>query len=98
VAVVGDSITVISAPGVEAELQGYSLFMRGVDAKRMLHGEPGRAHAVAARLETVEKEGYVQHHVHVQISPEGKLADFGTAVDLIQWGLEPRLSVARQIR
>ena len=27
------------------------------------------------RLETVEKEGYVQHHVHVQISPEGKLAD-----------------------
>ena len=27
------------------------------------------------RLETVEKEVYVQHHVHVQISPEGKLAD-----------------------
>ena len=27
------------------------------------------------RLETVEKEGYVQHHVHVQISPEGKVAD-----------------------
>ena len=27
------------------------------------------------RLESVEKEGYVQHHVHVQISPEGKLAD-----------------------
>ena len=27
------------------------------------------------RLATVEKEGYVQHHVHVQISPEGKLAD-----------------------
>lgn len=27
------------------------------------------------RLETVEKDGYVQHHVHVQISPEGKLAD-----------------------
>lgn len=27
------------------------------------------------RLETVEKEGFVQHHVHVQISPEGKLAD-----------------------
>jgi dienelactone hydrolase len=27
------------------------------------------------RLETVEKEGHVQHHVHVQISSEGKLAD-----------------------
>ena len=27
------------------------------------------------RLESVEKDGYVQHHVHVQISPEGKLAD-----------------------
>ncbi len=27
------------------------------------------------RLETVEKDGFVQHHVHVQISPEGKLAD-----------------------
>ncbi len=27
------------------------------------------------RLETVERDGYVEHHVHVQISPEGKLAD-----------------------
>jgi dienelactone hydrolase len=27
------------------------------------------------RLETIEREGHVQHHVHVQISPEGKLAD-----------------------
>lgn len=27
------------------------------------------------RLETVEKEGHVQHHVHVQISADGKLAD-----------------------
>ncbi len=27
------------------------------------------------RLETVEKDGYIQHHVHVQISPDGKLAD-----------------------
>jgi len=27
------------------------------------------------RLETVEREGFTQHHVHVQISPEGKLAD-----------------------
>lgn len=27
------------------------------------------------RQETVERDGYVQHHVHVQISPEGKLAD-----------------------
>lgn len=27
------------------------------------------------RLETIEKDGYVQHHVHVQISPEGKVAD-----------------------
>jgi len=27
------------------------------------------------RLESVEKEGYSQHHVHVQISPDGKLAD-----------------------
>lgn len=27
------------------------------------------------RLESVEKDGYIQHHVHVQISPEGKLAD-----------------------
>jgi dienelactone hydrolase len=27
------------------------------------------------RLETVKKEGYVQHHVHVQISPEGNVAD-----------------------
>jgi len=26
-------------------------------------------------LETVEHEGYVQHHVHVQVSPEGHLAD-----------------------
>lgn len=35
VAVVGDSITVISAPGVEAELRGYSLYMRAVDGKRI---------------------------------------------------------------
>ena len=27
------------------------------------------------RLETVEHDGYIQHHVHVQISPEGKVAD-----------------------
>jgi dienelactone hydrolase len=27
------------------------------------------------RLESVERDGYAQHHVHVQISPEGKLAD-----------------------
>ena len=27
------------------------------------------------RLETIDRDGYVQHHVHVQISPEGKLAD-----------------------
>jgi dienelactone hydrolase len=27
------------------------------------------------RLESVERDGYSQHHVHVQISPDGKLAD-----------------------
>lgn len=27
------------------------------------------------RLESVERDGYVQHHVHVQVSPEGNLAD-----------------------
>ena len=27
------------------------------------------------RLESVERPGYVQHHVHVQVSPEGQLAD-----------------------
>jgi hypothetical protein len=27
------------------------------------------------RLESVERDGYVEHHVHVQVSPEGKLAD-----------------------
>jgi dienelactone hydrolase len=27
------------------------------------------------RLESVEKDGYAQNHVHVQISPDGKLAD-----------------------
>jgi len=27
------------------------------------------------KLETVERDGYVEHHVHVQISPEGKQAD-----------------------
>lgn len=27
------------------------------------------------RLEAVERDGYVQHHVHVQIAPEGKVAD-----------------------
>jgi dienelactone hydrolase len=27
------------------------------------------------RLETVEREGFTQHHVHVQISPEGQVAD-----------------------
>src|SRR5262245_2863135 len=27
------------------------------------------------RLETVQRDGYVQHHVHVQISPEGKVAE-----------------------
>jgi hypothetical protein len=27
------------------------------------------------RLESVERDGYSQHHVHVQISPEGKVAD-----------------------
>ena len=48
VAVVGDSITVISAPGVEAELRGYALYMRAVDGKRidemipMLRGEMRR--------------------------------------------------------
>jgi dienelactone hydrolase len=26
-------------------------------------------------LETVERQGYVQHHVHVQVSPEGHVAD-----------------------
>jgi dienelactone hydrolase len=27
------------------------------------------------RLESVNREGYLQHHVHVQISPDGKVAD-----------------------
>jgi len=27
------------------------------------------------RLESIQRDGYVEHHVHVQISPEGKLAD-----------------------
>jgi len=27
------------------------------------------------RLESAQRDGYVQHHVHVQISPEGKVAD-----------------------
>ncbi|HZN32362.1 MAG TPA: hypothetical protein VFB80_01035 [Pirellulaceae bacterium] len=27
------------------------------------------------RLESVEKDGYTQHHVHVQVSPDGKVAD-----------------------
>jgi dienelactone hydrolase len=27
------------------------------------------------KLESVEREGYTEHHVHVQISPEGKVAD-----------------------
>lgn len=27
------------------------------------------------KLETVEREGFVEHHVHVQISPEGQMAD-----------------------
>ncbi len=27
------------------------------------------------RLESVEREGFIQHHVHVQISPDGKKAD-----------------------
>jgi dienelactone hydrolase len=27
------------------------------------------------RLESVERDGYVEHHVHVHISPEGRLAD-----------------------
>lgn len=27
------------------------------------------------KLETVERDGYVEHHVHVQISPEGQMAD-----------------------
>lgn len=27
------------------------------------------------RLETVDRDSYTQHHVHVQISPEGKVAD-----------------------
>ncbi|HPM79973.1 MAG TPA: prolyl oligopeptidase family serine peptidase [Candidatus Anammoximicrobium sp.] len=30
---------------------------------------------VVKRLESVECPGYVQHHVHVQVSPEGQLAD-----------------------
>ena len=35
VAVVGDSITVLSGPGVEAELSGYALYIRAVDGKRI---------------------------------------------------------------
>jgi len=35
VTVVGDSITVYSAPGVEAELSGYALYIRAVDGKRI---------------------------------------------------------------
>jgi lysophospholipase L1-like esterase len=35
VTVVGDSITVLSAPGVEAELGGYALYIRAEDGKRI---------------------------------------------------------------
>jgi lysophospholipase L1-like esterase len=35
VTVVGDSITVLSAPGVEGELSGYALYIRAVDGKRI---------------------------------------------------------------
>ena len=30
---------------------------------------------VVKRLETIQQEGYTQHHVHVQISPEGQVAE-----------------------
>ena len=43
--------------------------------KRLGAWPPLVAKPTVKRLETVEKEGFVQHHVHVQISPEGKLAD-----------------------
>jgi hypothetical protein len=35
VTVVGDSITVLSAPGIEAELGGYALYIRAEDGKRI---------------------------------------------------------------
>jgi GDSL-like Lipase/Acylhydrolase family len=34
VAIVGDSITVLSAPGVEAELRGYAVYIRAEDGQR----------------------------------------------------------------
>ena len=35
VGVVGDSITVISAPGLESELRGYALYIRAIDGQRI---------------------------------------------------------------
>ena len=44
--------------------------------RRRLGGWPTLVERPAVkRLETIEKQGYAQHHVHVQISPDGKLAD-----------------------
>jgi dienelactone hydrolase len=44
--------------------------------RRRLGGWPPLVERPAVkRLETIEKEGHAQHRVHVQISPDGKLAD-----------------------
>jgi len=44
--------------------------------RRRLGGWPNLVDRPAVKhLETTEKDGYAQHHVHVQISPDGKLAD-----------------------
>ena len=83
VVVVGDSITVISAPGVEAELRGYSLYMRAVDGKRigemvpLLRAEMQRTpRAVVVNLGTNDA-------MQAQTHPDW-LAGFNAVWDLVQ--------------
>ncbi|HTD50485.1 MAG TPA: SGNH/GDSL hydrolase family protein [Acidimicrobiia bacterium] len=83
VTVVGDSITVYSAPGVEAELNGYALYIRAVDGKRIDQMLPVVRADLTRKPDAVVINLGTNDAIQARIHPEW-LAGFNALWDLVR--------------
>ena len=83
VAVVGDSITVISAPGVVGELRGYALYIRAVDGKRIDQMIPALGAEMRRHPEAVVVNLGTNDAVQARTHPDW-LTGFDTVWDLVR--------------
>ena len=82
-AVVGDSITVLSAPGVVGELDGYAVYVRAEDGKRMDQMLPALGQEVRRHPEAIVINLGTNDAVQAQTHPDW-LTGFDAAWDLVR--------------